>query len=122
MKLGFLMIILMALEDGGLSAAFVNTHTLDECEDRSKIVEAILEDQNITIKELVCRASEARFEPFAHDAQEDPKRYNYFISFDDRDAWVEPDVSGGEACEARAASGLARYCATSPQNMIPQGQ
>ena len=66
MKLSFLMIILTMLESGDMSAAFVNTDSLDECERRAKAVSTILAGQNLPIKDLVCLRSEATFVPLSH--------------------------------------------------------
>mgnify|MGYP002621790349 FL=1 len=67
MKLGFLMIILTLAEGGQPSAAFVNTATLEECEQRAAVVRGILEQGEYPIEEMVCRASDAEFEPLVVD-------------------------------------------------------
>jgi hypothetical protein len=118
MKLGFLMIILTMLDDGGLSAAFVNTQTLEECRDRAAVVRAILEQGEQPIEQLVCRASQARFEPFVHGADADAERRAYLISIDDEIATVEPVAS----CDAAAASRDGRHCATATQKPLSQPQ
>ena len=118
MKPGFLMIVLTLLENGQLSAAFVNTQTLDECEGRAAAVRVILEDGEFPVKQIVCRASEAQFEPFVHGTDEAAARQAYLVSFDDETAIVEPVA----ACEAAGAAGEGRYCATSSQKLLSQAQ
>lgn len=123
MKLGFLMIVLTLLESGEMSAAFVNTDTLEDCERRAKAVRAILE-QRVPIKDLVCRSSAATFEPFSHGA-ENAGLHSYAISFDAREAWITPRAGNapcdGDSADARAPPKSIRYCATSSQKLISEG-
>lgn len=118
MTLAFLMIVLTLSDGAPLSAAFVNTATQAECEKRATVVRSILEKGDIKIKQMVCRASDVQFEPFAHGADGDARRYAYVISFDDTKATVVPVAS----CEATGASGEGRYCATSTQKLLPRTQ
>lgn len=114
MKLGFLMIVLTVLENGQLSAAFVNTQTLEECHGRAAAVRTILEEGDYPIEHLVCRASRAEFEPFVHGMDQLAERRAYLVSFDDETATVEPVASCGEAGVQEGA----RYCATSTQKLL----
>lgn len=116
MKLGFLMIVLTVLENGQISAAFVNTQTLEECHGRAAAVRTILEDGNYPIEHLVCRASQAAFEPFVHGMDQFAGQQAYLVSFDDETATVEPVAS----CEEAATQQGARYCATSTQKLLSQ--
>lgn len=116
MKLGFLMIIL-TLVDGNLSAAFVSTATLEECEDRAAVVRGILEKGEYPIEQMVCRAADVEFEPFAHGMEEAGERKTYLVSFDDRTATVE----AVESCEAVPAK-AEQFCATSTQNFAADGE
>lgn len=65
MKPGFLMIVMVPLENGQMSAALVNTESLEDCERRAKAIRTVLTDQEILIKDFVCRSSE----PFSHGAE-----------------------------------------------------
>lgn len=116
MKLGFLMIILTLVE-GNLSAAFVSTATLEECEDRAAVVRGILEKGEYPIEQMVCRAADVEFEPFAHGMEETAERKTYLVSFDDRTATVE----AVESCEAVPAK-AGQFCATSTQNFAADGE
>ncbi len=118
MKLGFLMIVMTLLENGQLSAAFVNTDTLADCERRAKAVRTILSGQNVPIKDLVCRSSTARFEPFSHEAPTTPP-HSYVVSFDERDAWIAPRTDD-TPCDGDPAKPI-RYCATSAQKLLSEG-
>lgn len=117
MKLGFLLIILTLLENGQMSAAFVNTSALAECEQRAAVVRGILEKGDVDIKEMICRSSEAEFEPFVH-GDEDAESYTYSISIDDDGVRVEPVAS----CDPAGAGQEGQYCATSTQKLISQNQ
>lgn len=110
------MIVLTFLESGQMSAAFVNTETLEACEKRASAVRSILENGGVAIERLVCRAAQAQFEPFVHGMDEHVERQAYLVSFDGETARVEPVAS----CEAAGAPGEARYCATSTQKLLPQ--
>lgn len=118
MKFGFLMIILTLLENGQMSAAFVNTQTLEECENRATVVRGILEKGDVDIKEMACRPSETEFEPFLHGTEEDAERFAYVIMIDDASARVEQVAS----CEAVSTATAGQYCATSTQNLAPKNQ
>jgi len=117
MKLGFLMIILTLVENGQLSAAFVNTATLEECEQRAAVVRGILEKGEYPIEQMVCRAAEVEFEPFAHGMEQFAEKQTYLVSFDDRTATVEA-VASCEAAKAKAG----RFCATSTQKIVAESE
>lgn len=124
MKLGVLMIVMTLLDGGSLSAAFVNTASLDECERRAEGVRAILSGQNVVIKELVCRGSEARFAPFSHGAA-GGDAHKYVVTFDTQRAWVAPQAEDAPCDGAAAATtqppATVRYCATSTQTLLSEG-
>lgn len=117
MKLGFLMIILTLMENGQLSAAFVNTETLEECEQRAAVVRNILQQGEAPIEHLVCRAATVGFEPFVHGMEEFAGRQAYLVSFDDEKATVE----AVESCETAQAA-VGQYCVTSTQKIVANAQ
>jgi hypothetical protein len=118
MTSAFLMIVLTLSNGPQLSAAFVNTETLPECERRAAAVRGILDKGDVKIRQMACRPSNIRFEPFAHGVDEDAKRYAYVISIDDNSVTVEQVAS----CATVNAAGEGRYCATSTQKLLPQAQ
>lgn len=115
MKLGFLMIVLTVLDSGQFSAAFVNTQTLEECEQRAEVVHAVFESGDYGMEQVVCRASQAQFTPFSHEVEDGARRHAFIVSFDEEAATVEPVAS----CEGVHAHGEAVYCATSTQQLLP---
>lgn|SRR5690606_18893510 len=118
MKLGFLMIIFTLADNGQLSGAFVNTATLEECESRAGVVRGILEQGDMPIEQMVCRASEAEFEPFVHGMEEFAERQTYIVSFDDERATVEKTAS----CDAGATPAPGSWCVTSMQKFASEAQ
>lgn len=124
MKLGFLMIVMTLLESGEMSAAFVNTPSIDECERRATAVRAILSKGNMPLKDLVCRRSDATFEPFSHDTQ-GTHAHRYLVSFDDIDARIT-QLSDDASCANHSAAEAgpdkpAQYCAVSAQKLLSEG-
>jgi hypothetical protein len=117
MKLGFLMIILTLADNGQLSAAFVNTATLEECESRAAVVRGILEQGDTPIEQMACRASDAEFEPFLHGMEEFAERQTYIVAFDDERATVEKAATC-EGVEPAAGS----WCVTSLQKFAAEAQ
>jgi len=117
MKLGFLMIIFTLAEGGQLSGAFVNTATLEECERRAAVVRNILEQGDTPIEQMVCRASDAEFEPFVHGMEEFAERQTYIVSFDDERATVEKTASCDGATPAPGS-----WCVTSMQKFASEAQ
>lgn len=118
MASAFLMIVLTLSGGAELSAAFVNTPTLEECEKRAAVVRGILDKGNVKIAQIVCRPSDIQFETFTHGVEGDAKRYAYVVSFDDKSATVKSVAS----CDTVKATGEGRYCATSGQKLVPQAR
>lgn len=114
----FLMIVLTLSGGGQPAAAFVNTRTIEECEQRASVVRGILDKGDTEIKQIICRSSDAKFEPFAHGEGDDSQRNVYLISFDAENATVEPAAN----CDAADTTEGARYCATSTQKLLSQAQ
>lgn len=118
MNLGFLMVILTLLEGGQMSAAFVNTQTLEECEQRASAVRSILEKGSVDIKEMVCRSSTAQFEPFTHGAADEGGQHRYIIAIDDSIAHIESVAT----CDSANAAEDGQYCVFSNQKLLSKNQ
>ncbi|MBB5215282.1 hypothetical protein [Parapusillimonas granuli] len=119
MNIGILMLVLTFADGGQLSAAFVNTPTMADCERRATAVRAILEKGGTRIERILCRESEARFEPFVHGDAQGKERQSYLIRIGERRAsvqWMAP----GQAC--RPDGGEPAYCATSAQKLLAKAQ
>jgi len=114
MSSGFLLIVLTVLDGGNLSAAFVNTDSLAECERRSAIVQSILTESRSPFKQLVCRRSAARFEPFAHGMPADSPRWSYLVEIGAETAVVS-DIAD---CADATSEVEGRFCVTSTQQRV----
>ncbi|PLX37808.1 MAG: hypothetical protein C0606_05940 [Hyphomicrobiales bacterium] len=118
MQLGYLLIILSALETGGTSAAFVNTETLESCEARSVAVRKILEAGKVDIKLMKCVPSDLVFKKFSHDGAAEAPRRRFVVSLGEDSVAVreEPDEA---ACTAADEADAKVYCVTSTQVLQP---
>lgn len=120
MSLNILMIIVTLTAGGQHSAAFVNTASLEECEQRARAVRAILEAAGTPLIQIVCLSSEAHFSPFSHEQSPDTARTRYIIELSPERAIVTK-LLPGQACavpsEASPAA-FTRYCATSTQTPL----
>ncbi|AHB49861.1 hypothetical protein W911_02625 [Hyphomicrobium nitrativorans NL23] len=124
MTFGFLMIVMTLLESGQMSAAFVNTASLEECERRAAAVRTILSNGPQPLKDIICRRSDATFEPFSHDTQ-GAHTHRYLVSYDDTDARIT-QLSGNDAPCAADPAGQdpakpTQYCAVSAQKLLSEG-
>ena len=122
MNTGIVMIILMLLPGGDLSASFVNTDTLAECEQRLGRIRPILEGSKMEVKAAGCFKSAAMFDDFDHDPPADAPRNAFLIDLDGDAASVRKLGSAEECRAALEASGRqTSYCATSTQDMAGGG-
>jgi len=123
----FLLVILTASEASGLSAAFVGTGTLAECEARGKAIRPILDGAKVDVKEFVCRPSSQRFQRFVHGAPADAPRHFYRLALT-ADGVSIARVDALEACRAAPQPTAAEppgsriYCASSSQPMLAAGE
>lgn len=116
MSLAVLMIVLTLGADDRLSAAFVETENLANCEQRAEVVRGIIAG-SAPIEAILCRESAQGFDPFMHGAEEDADapRYHFLI----RDDGNRAEIARADACpEAKPAPG--EYCATSLQDMLAE--
>ena len=125
MNTGIVMIILTLLPGGDLSASFVNTDTLAECEQRLGRIRPILENGKMGLREAGCFRSTAEFDYFDHDPPADAPRHAFLIELESELASVRKLDAPGD-CDALLAQedgpvGKARYCATSTQAMTGVG-
>ena len=114
MSLTVLMIVLTLGADDRLSAAFVETESLENCQQRGEVVRGIIAGST-QIEAILCRQSVQAFDPFMHgaEADEDAPRYSFLI----RENGTQAEIVRVSGCpEARPAPG--EYCATSVQDML----
>lgn len=113
---------LLTLNDAGqLSANFVETETLQACEQKVTRIEGIFKAAGITIVKNHCGLSEYRFSKFAHTQTSQERPFSYQISIDDSGVKVTSmklSQCESELGEKPADSGEdeTQYCVTSSQS------
>ncbi|QID19176.1 hypothetical protein G3580_17065 [Nitrogeniibacter mangrovi] len=125
MNTAFVMVILTLLADGQLSAAFVNTPTQAQCEQRAVAVGAILKKGGANVQQIRCIPSELQFTRFSHANAGTAPRHAYVLALGAHALGLTP-VDDVAACRAGSAQrpvpeGATRYCVTSTQTPLPAG-
>lgn len=118
MSLTVLMIVLtMGAGDGSQpSAAFVETESIADCEERAARVRAIIATTDTPVTESICLPSAQHFEPFMHgDEDDDAPHFSYLIAHDDQ----QVTVSRVEDCAA-VTPAAGEVCAVSLQDMLAE--
>jgi len=126
MNTAYLMVILSLLGDGEMSAAFVNTDNLANCQQRAEVIRSILTSAGTDLRRIACVPSALRFEKFSHGAPKDAPRHAYLVELTSRSVSVAP-VADIDACQRlRAANpdvaGGQRLCVTSTQKLLADGR
>lgn len=112
MPLTVLMIVLTLGSDGQRAAAFVDTASVPECEQRAATVRRLI-GGSTTVEATICRPSAQSFDPFMHGADEDEPRHAYLIAHDD----AQVTVRAVDSCDT-ATPAAGEVCATSIQGML----
>ena len=82
MKTLYLLITLTQNAAGDVNAAFVNTETLQQCQQKLIMVESVFKNSNIPILESRCIKSDMQFSKFGHAANSRDIRHFYLTYFD----------------------------------------
>lgn len=121
MKTAVLMIILSMLENGQMSSAFVNTPSMTSCQQRSKIVRAILTSGKVDIREIKCVPSSLKFTKFDHKTAEKAPRFLYSVKLGESDATVtaleELGTCKSEQAAVQAGDSARLFCTSSTQEL-----
>ena len=116
----FLLIVLTQNGAGDINAAFVNTQTLEQCQQKALLVEAVFSSSNIPVIESRCSSSGLRFSEFGHASASSMIRYFYLVKLDEESLQIE-SMPDWYACMSRAkqAAGQGRvYCSSSVQSLV----
>ncbi len=119
MKTLFLLITLTQNGAGDINASFVNTETLDQCQQKALMVEDVFIASNIPVIESRCIKSELQFSEFGHASNASKIRNFYLLTVDEKTIQVTA-VSDWRSCmkRQRGASGQGRvYCSSSVQSI-----
>ena len=105
MKTLFLLIILTQNGAGDINASFVNTETLQQCQQKSLMVEGVFKASNIPVIESRCIRSDLEFSEFNHASSSNMIRHFYLVHIDDQsiDITHAPDWKSCKQQEQQAA-------------------
>jgi hypothetical protein len=118
-KIFFLLVVLTQNGAGDINASFVNTETLEQCQQKASMLEGVFIASNIPVVESRCLQSSLRFSKFGHASTSSQIRNFYLVKVNDAVIQVEsmPDWS---ACmvQAKQDSGSDKiYCSSSVQSL-----
>ena len=119
MKTLFLLITLTQNGAGDINASFVNTETLEQCQQKSLMVDSIFSASNIPVIESRCIKSDLEFSKFGHASTSSKIKNFYLIHFDETSVQISP-MSGWKICMDRQKSGVKQgkvYCSSSVQSL-----
>ena len=118
MKTLFLLIILTQNGAGDINASFVNTETLQQCQQKVLMVEAVFKASNIPVIESRCLKSDLQFSEFGHASSSSKIRNYYLIHVDDMlNILAVPDwPTCMQQQKARVKQGKI-YCSSSVQSI-----
>ncbi len=116
MKALFLLVLLSQNGAGDINAAFVNTQSMAQCEQKAAMVRGIFASARIPILGYRCQKSELRFTPFGHVSSSRAPRHFYLIRFGSDKVEIQA-ATGWRDCMAAAAEKPHHYCASSVQRL-----
>jgi hypothetical protein len=116
----FLLVLLSQNGAGDINASFVNTQSLEQCEQKALMIEGIFSAVNIPVLEKRCISSKLRFSEFQHAVSTRMLRYFYLIH-------VEPGsidirvMTNWKSCILKQQTNASQgkfYCGSSIQELI----
>ena len=115
----FLLIVLTQNGAGDINASFVNTRTLDQCQQKAQMVESIFSASGIPVIESRCIDSGLQFSDFGHASSSSMIKNFYLIHMDDKNVKIAktPDW---RTCMEQQRSGVKQgriYCGSSVQSL-----
>ena len=119
MKTLFLLITLTQNGAGDINASFVNTETLEQCQQKAAMVADVFSASNIPVIESRCIKSDLQFSEFGHASSASRIRHFYLISSDGKTLQISamPDWSSCVKQKKTSKQGRA-YCASSVQSIL----
>lgn len=119
MKTFFLLVLLSQNGAGDVTASFVNTETLEQCQQKEQMVKAIFTTAALPILESRCIASALQFSEFGHATSSSTPRHFYLIHFNDEGVGIQP-MADWRSCMAGQKEGAGQgrvYCGSSIQSL-----
>ena len=119
MKTLFLLIILTQNGAGDINASFVNTETLQQCQQKALMVEGVFKTSNIPVIESRCIKSDLQFSAFDHASASSKIQNFYLVNLDEKVVQISaiPDWS---SCMDQQKSSVKQgrlYCSSSVQSI-----
>ena len=125
MKTLFLLITLTQNGAGDINASFVNTQTLQQCQQKMLMVESVFETASIPVIESHCLESQQEFSEFDHASSASKIRYFYLITFDQESVKVLTMPDWHNCMQRQRSSALVSggqpsrvYCSSSIQSIL----
>ncbi len=118
MKTLFLLIMLTQNGAGDINAAFVNTETLEQCQQKALMVEGVFQASAIPVIESRCIKSDLKFSKFGHASTSTKIKNFYLIHFDEASVQILP-MSEWRDCmdqQKKAVKQGRVYCSSSVQS------
>ena len=119
MKALFLLITLTQNGAGDINASFVNTESLQQCQNKALMVEGVFKASNIPVIESRCIESDLQFSEFGHASASSMIRNFYLIHFEDESADVSK-MSDWRSCMNQQKIDPKQssvYCSSSVQSL-----
>jgi hypothetical protein len=118
-KTFFLLIILTQNGAGDINASFVNTETLEQCQQKALMVEGVFKASNIPVVENRCIKSGLQFSGFGHASSSNMIRNFYLIKFNDEVVQIEksPDWTSCMQQGRYEIDDGSQYCVSSVQSL-----
>ena len=120
MKTLFLLVLLTRNSAGDINASFVNTVTLEQCQQKALMVAGVFLAANIPVIARRCITSSLRFTDFNHASSSGMIRYFYLVHVDGDSISIEP-MPDWRSCKQLEKQGAGKnwlYCVSSVQSMI----
>lgn len=83
MKTFFLLVLLTQNGAGDINSTFVNTETLQQCQQKAALVRGVFQAAKIPVIASSCIESDLRFTEFTHAQGTGQTRYFYLVKIDD---------------------------------------
>ena len=119
MKTLFLLIMLTQNGAGDINAAFVNTETLERCQQKALMLEGVFKASEIPVIESRCIKSDLQFSEFDHASTPSKILNFYLIHFDEVSVHISP-MPEWRVCMDRQRNSVKRgrvYCSSSVQSL-----
>ena len=119
MKTLFLLIVLTQNGAGDINASFVNTHTLEQCQQKTLMVESVFSASGIPVLASRCIDSPLQFSEFGHASSSSKIKNFYLIHLDEKDVKIitAPDWYSCMEQQKNAVKSGKVFCSSSVQSL-----